>query len=339
MQLFSIGVEHLNMDGTKKLDENGKSISTYDTDDIMNYARAWTGFIERHNRGNVDRGAILDPMAMDLEGRDIFPKSDLSGGFIGDGYPLCADLPDKDFLREGATYRLLGSRSRPELQTDEKEWEENGIRLGLHHSSPLYEKLCVPDDNNECTFPVKVVLDSNLIYDDAAQEGFEYKVDTIRSVRVQSGNIPIYYEYLHQPCVHQNFFNNGQKIIRGTIERDLVVEDSLCADPRNYLAAESCCDKEFMAIRYCSYNGERMKYNSAIKRCSSNDQQQCNPKRWLNDVCMDERTYSWTSSGCKVKVKISYEQSHMIARVDQPVSYHGTDIQRCLCNNFRFTLY
>eukprot|EP01083_Nonionella_stella_P225296 801144_1 len=205
MQLFSIGVEHLNMDGTRKLDDNGKSIPTYNTDDIMSYARVWTGFIERYSRGNVERGAVLDPMGMDVEGHDIFPKSDLSGGFIGDGYPLCADLPDKDFLREGATYRLLGSRSRPELQKDEREWEENSIRLGLHDSSPLYEKLCAPDANKVCTFPVKVVLDSNLIYNAAAQEGSEYKVDTIRSVRVQAGNIPIYYEYLHQPCVHQNF--------------------------------------------------------------------------------------------------------------------------------------
>lgn len=318
------------MDGTKKLDENGKSVPTYDSDDIMNYARAWTGFIQRHHRGNTDRGSVIDPMGMDVEGRDIFPKSDLSGGFIGDGYPLCADLPDKDFLREGATYRLLGSRSRPELQKDEREWEENSIRLGLHHTSPLYKKLCASDVNDVCTFPVKVVLDRNLLpdYDAAAQEGAEYKVDTIRSVRVQAGNIPIYYEYLRQPCVHQNFFNNGKNIIRGKIDKDLEVKDSLCADPRTYLAAESCCDEEFIATRYCAYNGERMKYESAQNRCLSNDQQQCNPARWSNDVCMDESTYAWTSAECKVMVKIAYEQSHTIARVDHPVnpvSYHGTD--------------
>lgn len=27
--------------------------------------------------------------------RDAFPKSDLNGGFIGDGYMLCENLPDK----------------------------------------------------------------------------------------------------------------------------------------------------------------------------------------------------------------------------------------------------
>ena len=45
MQLFSIGIYQLNMDGTKKLDDDGVPLLTYDSDDIMSFARAWTGFV------------------------------------------------------------------------------------------------------------------------------------------------------------------------------------------------------------------------------------------------------------------------------------------------------
>ena len=38
MQLFSLGVNMLNIDGTYKRDENGDLIATYDNDDIQNFA-------------------------------------------------------------------------------------------------------------------------------------------------------------------------------------------------------------------------------------------------------------------------------------------------------------
>ena len=47
MQLFSIGLVHLNIDGTPKLDNHGQQQLTYSNDDIMEYSRAWTGFGER----------------------------------------------------------------------------------------------------------------------------------------------------------------------------------------------------------------------------------------------------------------------------------------------------
>ena len=63
-------------------------------------------------------------MPMRVDWHDLFPKSDLSGGYLGEkNYPLCIDLPDRHFLREGATFRLLGSRNRPELVEDPKWWE------------------------------------------------------------------------------------------------------------------------------------------------------------------------------------------------------------------------
>ena len=254
---------------------------------------------------------------------DIFPKSNLFGGYIGDKYPLCVDLPDKDFLRKGATYRLLGSRSSPELQHDETDWENNGKRLDLSPGSPLYNNLCAPNASGGCEFPIKVVLDENLFYDASARTLAEYEVDTIRTVRVVSGSVPIFYEYVRPPCVHQNFFNNGQKIIAGHIGSDLVVNDSMCADPRYYLAAESCCSPGWesngdSAIRNCFYNGERMKYTSAIDRCKNVSLNQCNPKNWDSHVCMDTVTYSWSTAGCNIKAKISFDVDHQVARVDDP---------------------
>ncbi len=44
LQLFSIGLEELNIDGTPKLDESGNTIPTYDQELIENYARVFTGW-------------------------------------------------------------------------------------------------------------------------------------------------------------------------------------------------------------------------------------------------------------------------------------------------------
>ena len=44
MQLETIGLEMLNMDGTVIRDSQGIPVSTYDINDILTFARAWTGF-------------------------------------------------------------------------------------------------------------------------------------------------------------------------------------------------------------------------------------------------------------------------------------------------------
>mmetsp|Transcript_36280 Transcript_36280/g.71395 ORF Transcript_36280/g.71395 Transcript_36280/m.71395 type:complete len:470 (+) Transcript_36280:3-1412(+) len=101
----------------------------------------------------------------------------------------------------------------------------------------------------------------------------------------------------------------------------------MCADPRNILAAESCCKSEGSgsqsdAVRFCKYNGERMKYSSAVDRCSKNGQEQCNPKRFGQGLCMDGQekkiVYSWSKAGCVTRAKIYYKATYMIARVDFP---------------------
>ncbi len=72
MQLFSIGIYQLNLDGSKKLDENSEPLLTYDSDDIMSFARAWTGFRRQNNRGNVEgaRGSAatkMDPLTIQTD--------------------------------------------------------------------------------------------------------------------------------------------------------------------------------------------------------------------------------------------------------------------------------
>ncbi len=44
MQLFTIGLVQLNLDGTAKLDATGKKIDTYTASDVSNLARVFTGF-------------------------------------------------------------------------------------------------------------------------------------------------------------------------------------------------------------------------------------------------------------------------------------------------------
>ena len=67
MQLFSIGIYELNMDGTKKLSGSNAPILTYSNADIQNFARAWTGFVQQKSRANfemdiVDENNRIDPM-------------------------------------------------------------------------------------------------------------------------------------------------------------------------------------------------------------------------------------------------------------------------------------
>ena len=81
-----MGIVSLNQDGTTKVDEHGNTILAYSNDDILSFSK--------------------------------FPKTDTLGGYVGDHYPLCQDLPDSLFLKEGATYRLLGASNLPELMSD-----------------------------------------------------------------------------------------------------------------------------------------------------------------------------------------------------------------------------
>jgi Protein of unknown function (DUF1800) len=235
MQLFTIGNYKLKEDGNFILDDQGLPIKAYTNDEIVEYARAWTGFYSRNHRGNVENyyWNHIDPMKIMIEYRDILPKMGLDRKYVGDGYPLCADQPEKLFLKSGATYRLLGSSSLPELKSDPSKWASDPLtkRLRLQSNGPdsLFAKLCGSEDPNLCNFKVKIVLGKNL-----ACSGNECSVETLRVVEVVPG---IFYEYIRLPCVYQAYYENAKTIWKRTNWVEIV-----CADPRTIQASVACCD-------------------------------------------------------------------------------------------------
>jgi hypothetical protein len=110
------------------------------------------------------------------------------------------------------------------------------VRLELAPNSPLYAQLCA-DDGHGCTFPGKVVLHENLVCAGDACNGKEYDSTTLRTVRVQNGAFPIYYEYVRSPCVEQAFFNNAKRVKDYVYWSDPKnVRNNMCADPRRDVA-------------------------------------------------------------------------------------------------------
>ena len=135
-------------------------------------------------------------MKINVDYRDVYPKMGLDRKYIGDGFPLCVELPVKRFLNVGAMYRLLGRTPAPELQFDPIEWVSdpfaNRLKLQSSESCSLFSKLCGSQDPANCTLAPKVVLDENLVC-----SGVECVVDTVRVVEVSDG---IFYEYVRMPC-------------------------------------------------------------------------------------------------------------------------------------------
>ena len=67
-------------------------------------------------------------MFLNGEKRDPFPKMNLNQGFVGDGYPLCAQIPKKSFLKKGAKYRLVGNWNKPELSPETASWRTHSCK-------------------------------------------------------------------------------------------------------------------------------------------------------------------------------------------------------------------
>ena len=313
MQLFSIGLVKLYPNGTEVLDENsGAPIENYDNEDIMTGARLWTGFDRQASRSNTESSHFtnrLDPMLVVASYRDRYPKMNLYDGYVGDGYPLCADLPSKPFLSNGAKYRLLGETSRPEMRYEPSKWatNENVSRFILDKESNLYAELCsAPAENELCTFPSVVTLDRNLECYEA-----ECGVDTVSVVKMGGlGDRLIHYEYIPQPCVQLSFLSNAKKVqnVWGTY---------VCGNPKEPIAASSCCSRDekddltwWSTPTYCDYVGEHMTFEEAERRCVAHDQFHCETSttrvfraQWEN-FCALGRAWYWSADSCETKAKI-----------------------------------
>ena len=207
MQLFTIGLWRLNPDGSQMLDSEGNPVPTYSNEDIMNFARVFTGFDEQGARGNVEhvegKVNVIDPMRLRAEWRDVYPKPDLLGGYLGDGYPLCADQPAQDFLRQGAKYHFAGHA------------HEGDEVLVLPAESALYKVLCGGTD--ACSHQLMVELSETL-----PCSGAECQSQKARFVQVGDG----YYEHLYDACVGL-FFSEGEEVLLyqdGTVASNLTTK-------------------------------------------------------------------------------------------------------------------
>ncbi len=103
MQLFSIGLWELNMDGTRKLDAAGQPIPTYDSDDIEQLARVFTGLDLQ--AGATGQGAYaVAPMRMVESRHDTGDAVSLSvygaaeKNFLGASLPAFANDPGRSGL-------------------------------------------------------------------------------------------------------------------------------------------------------------------------------------------------------------------------------------------------
>eukprot|EP00931_Biecheleriopsis_adriatica_P014766 TRINITY_DN1167_c0_g1_i6.p1 TRINITY_DN1167_c0_g1~~TRINITY_DN1167_c0_g1_i6.p1 ORF type:complete len:1841 (-),score=350.18 TRINITY_DN1167_c0_g1_i6:148-5670(-) len=186
MQLFTIGIEKLHTNGSIQKDAQGEDVSTYDTEDIMNFARVFTGFKEQSRRGNIEdtsrrRSAnLIDPLYIQWFKHDVHPKPDLDGGFLGDGYPVCDESRPELFLSQGSKYKFLTY------------YYTGGSVLELNQSSALYQLLCAEGDNG-CTFPAAVTLEQSL-----QCTGNECGAVGVTVVKVHD----MYYSHSPPACVH-----------------------------------------------------------------------------------------------------------------------------------------
>eukprot|EP00930_Biecheleria_cincta_P023948 TRINITY_DN17215_c0_g1_i1.p1 TRINITY_DN17215_c0_g1~~TRINITY_DN17215_c0_g1_i1.p1 ORF type:complete len:1489 (-),score=232.87 TRINITY_DN17215_c0_g1_i1:2869-7335(-) len=220
MQLFTIGLWQLNDDGSRKLSATGQHIPTYSQDNIRDFARVMTGFDEQVQRSNFeDSGSsnLIDPMRIRVEWHDRYPKPDLHGNFLGDGLPLCSDLPARQFLEKGAKYVFKGTAHAT----------SGGLTIGS--GSSLYAALCASTDGSGCNFKRSIELTSTLACDAA-----ECEVNALQVVNVEGA----LYEYVPPACVHMFFFN-GRAVRKGGRSYPWTHK---CANPNARVAGISCCD-------------------------------------------------------------------------------------------------
>jgi hypothetical protein len=238
----------------------------------------------------------LDPMRILEAWRDSFPKLGLDQTYVGDGLPLCSDLPDQHFLRKGATYVLLGSQGEPRFHAEQDGWSiENYVkRFELKEESGLYKRLCNADSGG-CQYEVKIVLD-----EDYECVDLECEIETPRIVEVEKG---MFYEYLRLPCAFQAFYAGGRLL-------QSRVDQYMCADSRAEAGLIACCaagNGRSFSIDYAHFTGERISYDGAEQRCAKEGLEICwNPRYTCPNGC-DAKLQYWSTVACELQVKINLD--------------------------------
>jgi hypothetical protein len=228
--------------------------------------------------------------------------------YVGDGYPLCKELPNGAFLKKGATYYLLGSDSTSELLKEPDEWWGSApIRFSLDKSSSLASILCNRSEGTNCSPSMKVVLES-----DVECFGLECNIEEPRVLEVEKG---VWYEYVRSPCVNHAFYNDAKSIRRRQGELGF----AMCGDPQSLAASTVCCEvataNDNTQVRSEVFSGERVKFESAVARCSGlqpskslcRDPFVTNNDCTENSGCDNYGTFYWSSQECSQLVKIDSE--------------------------------
>jgi len=74
MQLFTMGINKLDTDGTLALNDQDETMLAYTNEDIESFAIAWTGFNLQPRHSNIEgRDNRLDPMKIQAIWLDRFP--------------------------------------------------------------------------------------------------------------------------------------------------------------------------------------------------------------------------------------------------------------------------
>lgn len=113
MQLFSMGLYELNLDGSRKIDADGKFIPTYTNDDIKEFAKVFTG---------LGVGAVIENEWID------FPVFDL-GIYLAD---LAVPMKMYEFWHQKGEKKLLNDYVIPDGQTGMKDIEDAVEHLFNH---------------------------------------------------------------------------------------------------------------------------------------------------------------------------------------------------------------
>jgi cullin-associated NEDD8-dissociated protein 1 len=313
MQLFTLGLHKLNLDGTPILGTNGEPIPAYDNDDITTFARIWTGFAINGDRRSNTEGAVLsgggnaiDPMRIKGEWRDKFPKTKLEAGYIGDKSPLCSDLPPRPFLAKGATFRYIGNCGAGGCAFDARRHTYNHLRLKeTAKPSTLFHHLCKPDaSSGACTFPDEVVLSELLNCTDV-----ECRLDSMQGVQITKGGVSGWYQFILPPCVRLAF--TATRFWSKFSFRTVGGYSYQCADPLAPVASGLCCNKltgDVINTRTSTPNEHQTEYVTLATlqaRCEAKNQRVCTDHSLSNgNIGTCREMHMWTDRPCRPQIQV-----------------------------------
>jgi hypothetical protein len=333
MQLFSMGLYQLHDNGTRITNDEGEPLLAYDIEDVASLSAGWTGFNKQSPRANMEQTILhtqstsdgisyfnaIDPMYINGKYRDTNPKRTPTRGYIGDGSPLCVDLPKQAFLKTGAHYRYRGSNSNYDklMGHESRGYGEYGeastANFDLSTDSALYKKLCGAAVG-PCDFKSIITLQDNL-----SCHGSECDLDEVRVIKLANAGTKengerynVFYEYVRQPCVHHSFFASPTVITSGFglqnhPELGNKFYHPMRVNPRTMAAESACCSKtpdgktyrmrnyhldsdnewqrvvEFLPAKTATcdfkFTNEHVTYATAESRCEARGEELCDFER------------------------------------------------------------